>query len=129
MLLAWAFGAKLADESHRARLRVEVGRLRTMLQTLAGIGATKRGFVRFPRAKERTKESKRRPMYWRLVLGDLRPPKPKRLLYRSTGNEAFGHSPIEFRLISLNYSLEIDCPNDALSQVREGIRPISCRRG
>ena len=49
MLLARAFGAKLADESHRARLRVEVGRLRTMLQTLAGIGATKRGFVLAPR--------------------------------------------------------------------------------
>src|SRR6202011_3102008 len=33
MLLARAFGAKHVDESHRARLRVEVGRLRTMLQT------------------------------------------------------------------------------------------------
>src|SRR5207248_9424448 len=29
MLVARAFGAKRADESHRARLRVEVGRLRT----------------------------------------------------------------------------------------------------
>ena len=27
-LVARAFGAKLADESHRARLRVEIGRLR-----------------------------------------------------------------------------------------------------
>jgi hypothetical protein len=48
-LLARAFGAKLADESHRARLRVEVGRLRTMLRTLAGVKATKRGFALAPR--------------------------------------------------------------------------------
>src|SRR5262249_12354225 len=34
-LVARAFGATLADESHRARLRVEIGRLRTVLRTLA----------------------------------------------------------------------------------------------
>jgi hypothetical protein len=45
VLLARAFGAKLADESHRARLRVEVGRLRRVLRTLAGVNATKRGFA------------------------------------------------------------------------------------
>src|ERR671937_2503605 len=45
MLVARAFRAKLADESHRARLRVEVGRLRSVLRTLAGVRATKRGFV------------------------------------------------------------------------------------
>jgi hypothetical protein len=49
VLLARAFGAKLSDESHRARLRVEVARLRRMLRTLAGISATKRGFVLAPR--------------------------------------------------------------------------------
>lgn len=49
MLVARAFGAKLADESHRARLRVEVGRLRAVLRTLAGISATKRGFALAPR--------------------------------------------------------------------------------
>jgi hypothetical protein len=49
MLVARAFGAKLVDESHRARLRVEVGRLRTMLRTLAGVSATKRGFALAPR--------------------------------------------------------------------------------
>src|SRR5580700_174925 len=43
LLLARAFGAKFADESHRARLRVEVGRLRRMLRRLAGVMATKRG--------------------------------------------------------------------------------------
>ncbi|HZU91005.1 MAG TPA: HTH domain-containing protein, partial [Stellaceae bacterium] len=48
-LLARAFGAKFADESHRARLRVEVGRLRGALRTLAGVSATKRGFALAPR--------------------------------------------------------------------------------
>jgi len=48
-LVACAFGAKLADESFRARLRVEVGRLRAMLRTLAGVSATKRGFALAPR--------------------------------------------------------------------------------
>lgn len=43
-LVARAFGARSADESHRARLRVEVGRLRAVLRGLAGISATKRGF-------------------------------------------------------------------------------------
>jgi len=49
LLLARAFRAKHADESHRARLRVEVGRLRTLLRTLAGVSATKRGFALAPR--------------------------------------------------------------------------------
>jgi DNA-binding transcriptional ArsR family regulator len=49
VLLARAFGARLADESHRARLRVEVGRLRRVLRTLADIHATKRGFALAPR--------------------------------------------------------------------------------
>ena len=48
-LVARAFGLKHADESLRARLRVEVGRLRTMLRTLADVSATKRGFVLAPR--------------------------------------------------------------------------------
>jgi hypothetical protein len=48
-LIAQAFGAKLADESHRVRLRVEVGRLRTALRPLAGVSATKRGFALAPR--------------------------------------------------------------------------------
>ena len=48
-LVARAFRAKLADASHRARLRVEVGRLRTALRTLAGVSATKRGFALIPR--------------------------------------------------------------------------------
>src|SRR5260370_16078523 len=48
-LVAAAFGAKLADESHRARLRVEGGRLRKVLRTLADVTATKRGFALAPR--------------------------------------------------------------------------------
>jgi tetratricopeptide (TPR) repeat protein len=48
-LLARAFRAKHADESHRARLRVEVGRLRGELRTLADVTATKRGFALEPR--------------------------------------------------------------------------------
>jgi hypothetical protein len=48
MLVARAFRAKRADESHRARLRVEVGRLRVELRTLADVSATERGFVLAP---------------------------------------------------------------------------------
>ncbi|HEX4593527.1 MAG TPA: helix-turn-helix domain-containing protein, partial [Bryobacteraceae bacterium] len=49
VLLARTFGAKFSDESHRARLRTEIGRLRRRLRTLAGINATKRGFALTPR--------------------------------------------------------------------------------
>ncbi|HSR77065.1 MAG TPA: helix-turn-helix domain-containing protein [Xanthobacteraceae bacterium] len=48
-LVARAFRAKHADESHRARLRVEIGRLRAELRTLAEVTATKRGFALVPR--------------------------------------------------------------------------------
>jgi hypothetical protein len=47
-LVARAFGSKFVNESHRARLRVEIGRLRTMLRTLADVSATKRGFALTP---------------------------------------------------------------------------------
>ena len=48
-LVARAFRARLVDGSRRARLRVEVGRLRTVLRTVASVSATKRGFVLVPR--------------------------------------------------------------------------------
>ncbi|MFC0400890.1 helix-turn-helix domain-containing protein [Paraburkholderia rhizosphaerae] len=48
-LIARAFRTRHADETHRARLRVELGRLRSMLRTLAGVNATARGFVLAPR--------------------------------------------------------------------------------
>ena len=52
-LVARAFRAKHADESHRARLRVEIGRLRAELRPLADVSATKRGFALAPhRARE-----------------------------------------------------------------------------
>jgi hypothetical protein len=48
-LIALAFGGKQADESHRARLRVEAGRLRAVLRPLAGVSATERGYAVSPR--------------------------------------------------------------------------------
>jgi len=48
-LVLRAFRAKHADESHRARLRVELGRLRTVLRTVADVSATRRGFALIPR--------------------------------------------------------------------------------
>jgi DNA-binding transcriptional ArsR family regulator len=48
-LVGRAFGATQADESFRVRLRVEVGRLRRILRTLAEVSATKRGFALAPR--------------------------------------------------------------------------------
>jgi tetratricopeptide (TPR) repeat protein len=47
-LVARAFRAKRADESHRSRLRVEVGRLRNLLRTMADVRATKHGFTLLP---------------------------------------------------------------------------------
>lgn len=48
-LIAGAFHARHLDESHRARLRVEIGRLRTKLKPLADVRATKQGFALAPR--------------------------------------------------------------------------------
>jgi len=49
-LVARAFRGKRADESYRARLRVEVGRLRRELRRLARVSATPRGFALAPHA-------------------------------------------------------------------------------
>jgi hypothetical protein len=43
-LIANVFRTKHPDDSHRARLRVEIGRLREVLRPLADVEATKRGF-------------------------------------------------------------------------------------
>jgi hypothetical protein len=52
-LIARAFGARRPNETHRARLRVEIGRLRTLVTEMARLEATPRGFVLKPRrAKE-----------------------------------------------------------------------------
>ena len=47
-LVKRAFRAKQADESHRARLRVEIGRLRAELRSLASVSATTQGFALTP---------------------------------------------------------------------------------
>jgi hypothetical protein len=47
-LVTVAFRGKEADDSHRARLRVEIGRLRSALRPLADVKATQRGFVLAP---------------------------------------------------------------------------------
>ena len=52
-LVARAFGSRHADESHRARLRVEVGRLRAVLRSLASVSATRQGFALAPRRARR----------------------------------------------------------------------------
>ncbi len=49
VLVARAFKGKRADESYRARLRVEVGRLRKLLRGLASVSASKTGFALAPR--------------------------------------------------------------------------------
>lgn len=48
-LITGAFATRFIDETHRARLRVEIGRLRRVLHALADIDATKRGFTLTPR--------------------------------------------------------------------------------
>jgi hypothetical protein len=48
-LIARAFRTRRPNESHRARLRVEIGRLRTLISEMARIEATPRGFVLKPR--------------------------------------------------------------------------------
>ena len=49
-LIAIAFRTRRPDETHRSRLRVEIGRLRALVREMAGIEATPRGFVLRPLA-------------------------------------------------------------------------------
>ena len=51
-LIAHAFRTKHANETHRARLRVEVGRLRSALKPLARVAATRQGFALAPGAAD-----------------------------------------------------------------------------
>ena len=48
-LIAYAFNTRHPDETLRARLRVEIGRLRALVAVQAGIEATARGFALKPR--------------------------------------------------------------------------------
>ncbi|MFH1818530.1 MAG: helix-turn-helix domain-containing protein [Pseudomonadota bacterium] len=50
-LIARAFHTRRPDETHRARLRVEIGRLRALAAPLAHIEATARGFALTPRGE------------------------------------------------------------------------------
>jgi hypothetical protein len=47
-LIASVFRTRRPDETHRARLRVEIGRLRALVAPVAGIEATERGFALVP---------------------------------------------------------------------------------
>jgi hypothetical protein len=47
-LIARAFRTRRPDETHRARLRVEIGRLRALVEPLARIDATERGYALVP---------------------------------------------------------------------------------
>jgi hypothetical protein len=51
-LIERAFRTRRPDETHRARLRVEIGRLRALAAPLARIEASARGFVLAPRGGE-----------------------------------------------------------------------------
>src|SRR4029453_16270683 len=48
-LVVRAFGSRFTDESHRARLRVEIARLRRVLRAVADVSATTLGFALRPR--------------------------------------------------------------------------------
>jgi hypothetical protein len=48
VLIAQVFRARRPDETHRARLRVEIGRLRALVGDLARIEATPRGYALRP---------------------------------------------------------------------------------
>lgn len=49
-LIADAFRTRHPDETHRARLRVEIGRLRALVNPMARVEATPRGFALVPHA-------------------------------------------------------------------------------
>jgi hypothetical protein len=51
VLIERAFGARRSNESHRARLRVEIGRLRALIAPLARIEASASGFKLMPRGE------------------------------------------------------------------------------
>jgi hypothetical protein len=52
-LIVQVFRLKRADDSLRARLRVEIGRLRRLLRPLAGVDATEEGYMLVLRASDR----------------------------------------------------------------------------
>jgi hypothetical protein len=53
VLIERVFGARRANASHRARLRVELGRLRALLRPFADVRSTRDGFMLVPRSAQR----------------------------------------------------------------------------
>lgn len=51
-LITQAFGARRSNDTHRARLRVEIGRLRKLVRPVCGLEATPTGFRLVPRSGE-----------------------------------------------------------------------------
>ncbi|MDF3065733.1 MAG: Malic enzyme [Polyangiaceae bacterium] len=82
-LIARAFGARRVNESHRVRLRVEVGRLRQLLADLAELRATPSGFELAPRGGARV-----------LVLLPPAPGEASALLSLLRGGEAWATSAL-----------------------------------
>ncbi|RYZ02256.1 MAG: helix-turn-helix domain-containing protein [Myxococcales bacterium] len=82
-LIARAFGARRVNESHRARLRVELGRLRVLLRDVAELRATPAGFQLFPHGGARV-----------LVLLPPAPGEASALLSLLRGGEAWATSAL-----------------------------------
>jgi hypothetical protein len=90
-LIDRAFGARRANPSHRARLRVEMGRLRRELASIADIRATARGFVLAPRGTG--------PFAVRLLLPPIESPDAAVLALLADG-EAWSTSALALALAS-----------------------------
>jgi len=88
-LIAGAFGARRVNPSHRARLRVEMGRLRRELAPLAELRATSGGFVLAPRGTK--------PVEVRLLLPPIESPDAAVLALLADG-EAWSTSALALAL-------------------------------
>ena len=90
-LLARAFGAKLADESHRARLRVEIGRLRTAASDAGRRERDQAGFALVPR-RAREVVVLARPVEER-ACGGARLPRRRRIVVELGPGAGAGRQP------------------------------------
>lgn len=86
-LLSQAFGARFTDESHRARLRVEIGRLRTLMASMADIRSTHKGYRLAPRSGRDV-----------VVLAPPRPERHAALLALLADGEAWSSSALALAL-------------------------------
>jgi hypothetical protein len=94
-LVARAFGGREADESHRARLRVEVGRLRSMLRPLAAVSATANGFAVMPRRARRVVVLARPVEDDQGARGGARPARGRRVVVELRAGAGAGHEPAD----------------------------------